>query len=99
MHERQVFDRLSARPMNQLQGIKSLHAACSTLLRTPPNLIRSVHVTIPLVHFPLPATSLVDLAERIATEYGVSATAQLTGQHVEVHLSRADRPLADGKNS
>jgi hypothetical protein len=57
-----------------------------------------MHVTVPLGDFPLPETYLVELAERVAAEYGLVARAKLAERRLEVHLARAGDPLAGGKD-
>jgi hypothetical protein len=79
------------------EGLVTLHGACATLLRAPEQVVRSMVVLLPLGDFPMPPTSLVDLAERIASEYGLSAEATLDEQHLRVRLARPATVESRGK--
>ena len=80
------------RNVSQREGTtEALRAACLTLARTSPGIIRSMHVTVPLVTYPHPTGALVELAECIAAEYGLIATTERRDQYLEVHFSRRNR--------
>lgn len=76
--------------LEQMEGITALHSACVTLLRTPPSVIRSMNVMVALADFPLPASAVGDLAERIAGEYGLIASTKIGASHLIARLVRAD---------
>jgi hypothetical protein len=80
------------------KGVDTLHAACLTLVRTSPDLIRSMNVLVPLADFPIAATSLVDLAERISAEYGLIAEPQLKERHLAVRILRCTDEAAARKD-
>jgi hypothetical protein len=74
------------------EGVAALHVACATLVRAHPDVIRSLSLTIPLADFPVPATAVVDLSARIADEYGLVATGELSEPWLVVRLVRVKRP-------
>ncbi|HEX5415752.1 MAG TPA: response regulator [Chloroflexota bacterium] len=65
-----------------------LRCACLTIRTASPADVRSIFLSLPLVDLPIPASSAVAMAERIAAEYGVAALAQAAGESLEVWLSR-----------
>jgi hypothetical protein len=75
------------------EGVDALHVACATLVHAHPDVVRSVGLTIPLAKFPVPATSVVDLAERVAEEYGLVASAELSKSWLVVRLVRINLPF------
>jgi hypothetical protein len=81
----------SERPKRRPEGLSTLHAACATVARTSPDMIRSIHVTVPVADLAVPTSSAVDLAERIAAENGMIAQAQIRNQLLTVRLVRAPR--------
>jgi hypothetical protein len=95
MHElRQMHRDTDCDPM-WAKGVETLHTTCLTLVKSPPELIRSISLLVALDDFPIPATSLVDLAERVAAEYGLIAVAELKGRFLNVHVLRPTIPAAE----
>ncbi len=79
----------SERQERRPEGLTTLHSACATVAKTSSNLVRAIHVTVPLVDLAVPASSAVDLAEWIAAENGLIAEAQVRGHLLAVRLVRS----------
>jgi hypothetical protein len=75
--------------VQQRDGVTRLCVACLTLTRTPPAVVRSISVMVPLDAFPTSASSLVDLADQICAEYGLTVKAEFVGSYLVARLVRS----------
>ena len=83
----------STQTLGPEEGVAALHVACATLVHAHPDLIRSIILTLPLADFPVPAASVVDVAERVAEEYGLVAKAEVTGSWLAVRITRVNKEV------
>ncbi len=78
-------------PGARAEGSITLHGACKTLLRTVADDVPSILAIVPLSEFPVPAAVLPNLAERIASEYGLRAEATVDRSYLRVRFARPSR--------